>query len=391
MRVAMVGPYPLDPLRIHGGVEAAAFYMGEALKGRADVELHIISATKQVKSERRTRDSRASYLYLAEPTRRIVPNMIANVGRLRTAIDEIKPDIVHANHPSGALAAIAGGYPTVFAIHAVMRNEIRYYGGGIGTKASLALLKYITNKAISRATHCAAVSSYVAREYGPIARGGITVIPNAVEDRFFRVEGDPIDGRMLYVGLIRTRKNVVGMVRAFRTVKQNYPAAELRLAGEIMDRPDYDQMMDYSRANGMTDSVLFLGMQNQEQLEKEHALAALICIFSWHETFSLTVAQGMAAGRPVVTSNCGGPSDLMIDGETGFLVDVGDEAAFAEKCLILLKDADLRRRMGKRAREVARERFSAEAVAKKACDLYATLLGAGQPRGSEVAPGAQSR
>jgi len=80
----------------------------------------------------------------------------------------------------------------------------------------------------------------------------------------------------------------------------------------------------------------------------------------------------MAAGVPVVASSVGGIPELIDPEETGLLVPPGDDAALASSLRRLLDDAELRGRMGTRARETARARFSHVRVAD---ELSAVLLG----------------
>jgi glycosyltransferase involved in cell wall biosynthesis len=355
-------------------VEAASFYLAQGLREIDDIDLHVFAATKQVDSDRLVSEPGLTAHFLAEPRRRVVPNLVSNIERYRRAIDEFRPDIVHGEHPCAALAGVKGGYPTVLTIHGVIHRERRYNSGGPLEQLNWSLFNYITRKAIATASHVLPVSSYVSREYGGIIRGGVTVVPNAVDDSFFGVSGDEISGRLLYVGYIGARKNLLGLVRAFERIHTSDPSAELRIAGGVSDRSYAAAVHDCVRTCGLEDSVRFLGLLDQDQLIREHAEASVVCIFSSHETFSLTVSQGMAAGKPVVSTDSGGPSDLIEDGETGYLVPVGDEEAFADRCLRLLSDEQLRRRMGARGREVAREMFAKESVARRTVEVYKELL-----------------
>jgi len=88
----------------------------------------------------------------------------------------------------------------------------------------------------------------------------------------------------------------------------------------------------------------------------------------------MAVIEAMAAGKPVVATRVGGTPDLVAEGETGYLVPAGDDAAMAGALVKLLTDATLRTRMGARARSVARERFHITRVAAAYYDLYQRLL-----------------
>jgi len=300
--------------------------------------------------------------------------MVTDVFRLRKPINAIRPDLVHGQNPWGSLAGLRAGYPTVHTIHQVLHREWSYQGRGLLDRLNNFVASSLLKRAISRASHRIAVSSYVRSEYQDIARSGITVIPNAVEDRFFELCEDEVPDRLLYVGFVSRLKNVLGLIRAFEGVKRFRPNAHLVIAGSIRDQSYHAEALDYVNERGLAESVQFLGLVDQDRLLCEYARAAIVCTFSWHESFSLTVAQAMAAGKPVVSSDSGGPSDLVADGETGFLVPCGDEKAFAERLLALLSDCDLRRRFGARGREVANERFRKEVVAARTLGVYEEVI-----------------
>ena len=87
------------------------------------------------------------------------------------------------------------------------------------------------------------------------------------------------------------------------------------------------------------------------------------------ETFSLAALEAMALGRPVVHSDIGGAAEMIEPGENGFLFPVGDTEALVDRLARLLDRVD-RERMGRRARETVRTRFSEHAMV----DRYERML-----------------
>jgi len=92
----------------------------------------------------------------------------------------------------------------------------------------------------------------------------------------------------------------------------------------------------------------------------------------------LSAIEAMLAGRPVVATDVGSVSELVEEGVTGLLVPPNDPEALAGAIRTLLEDPDKRERMGARGREIAREHFTAEAMAQRFESLYDELL-AGEP------------
>jgi glycosyltransferase involved in cell wall biosynthesis len=79
----------------------------------------------------------------------------------------------------------------------------------------------------------------------------------------------------------------------------------------------------------------------------------LLWVTSQSESFGLTIVEAAACGVPVVSTRCGGPEDILRDGETGYLIGIGDAEAFADQSARLLRDCELRARIVRSAREDA--------------------------------------
>jgi glycosyltransferase involved in cell wall biosynthesis len=94
------------------------------------------------------------------------------------------------------------------------------------------------------------------------------------------------------------------------------------------------------------------------------------------EGFGTMVLQAMSCGVPVVATSTGGILSLLKDGETGFLIPVGDEAALAARILMLLRDRELAGRVGEAARQIALANFSLDNMMAGILDMYAEALAA---------------
>ncbi len=95
---------------------------------------------------------------------------------------------------------------------------------------------------------------------------------------------------------------------------------------------------------------------------------------SGYEGFGLSVAEAMSCGLPVVTTRAGGVVDLVFEGQTGHVVDIGDIESAAVHIVRLLAAGDLRWRMGKSARSVALEHFSRETMVASYATMYDEIV-----------------
>jgi glycosyltransferase involved in cell wall biosynthesis len=101
-----------------------------------------------------------------------------------------------------------------------------------------------------------------------------------------------------------------------------------------------------------------LGFVPHDELGPLYERASVVAVPSHREGFGVVCAEAMAYGRPVVAGAVGGLLDLVVDGETGLLVEPGDVRGLREALERLLADGELRRRLGENARRRARDRFS---------------------------------
>jgi glycosyltransferase involved in cell wall biosynthesis len=92
------------------------------------------------------------------------------------------------------------------------------------------------------------------------------------------------------------------------------------------------------------------------------------------ELLGLSILEAMASGTPVVASRVGGVPEIVVDGETGFLVPPGDVAALHDALARVLSDAALAQRLGANARALVLERFTWQRVAERCLEAYSDLL-----------------
>jgi glycosyltransferase involved in cell wall biosynthesis len=123
---------------------------------------------------------------------------------------------------------------------------------------------------------------------------------------------------------------------------------------------------------GVADRVFFLGSRDNVP-EILDALDVLIHCPTAPEPFGRALAEAMAAARPVVAADCGGIPEIVRDGETGYLVRPRDIGGFAARVVRLLRDPELRARLGTAGRRRAEALFGVETHATRVLEAYASL------------------
>jgi trehalose synthase len=155
-------------------------------------------------------------------------------------------------------------------------------------------------------------------------------------------------------------KDPNGVIDAYRIVKAEVPGVQLALIGSLADDdPEGKEFLARSIAHAGGDpDVRCLtnldGVRDREVNAFQHA-ATIVIQKSLREGFGLVVAEALWKGIPVVGGAVGGIPLQIVDGQTGFLVTSPEECA--DRCVRLLQDHDLRRRMGAAGRERVRDEF----------------------------------
>ena len=204
----------------------------------------------------------------------------------------------------------------------------------------------------------------------------ILVIPNFVHPRSKTInniqeirrryanDNEPI---MCHISNFRKVKRVDDVLKMFDKVNQKIPS-KLLMVG---DGPERFGLEELCAQLGLCDRVVFIGKvrETQEVLE----ISDLFVLPSETESFGLAALEAMAMGVPVISSNTGGIPEVNINGETGFMSEVGDVEDMAKNAIYILEDEDRKKIFGENA--LARSKvFDIDAVVRQYEDLYKTLI-----------------
>jgi len=159
------------------------------------------------------------------------------------------------------------------------------------------------------------------------------------------------------------------LLRAARRVCDQIPNAVFLLIGEGKRQEMFQTL---ASELGVGNNVVFLG--HRGNIPEFLRLSDVCVLSSIAEGFSNSILEYMASKKPVVATAVGGAPEAIIEGETGYLVNSGDDEAMADRILRLLNDPARAQEMGRKGRSVVEERFSRQALVNNTENLYATLL-----------------
>lgn len=136
--------------------------------------------------------------------------------------------------------------------------------------------------------------------------------------------------------------------------------------------PDLDELKKLSNQLGIQGQFIPVGFQEKPNLF--YQIMNIFCLPSAHEGFGLVAAEAMLHKLPVIATKVGGLQDIVIDGETGFLVPPFSPDLIAEKLKILIEDPELRKSMGDKGYERAMANYTADRYSQEVENLYLQLL-----------------
>jgi len=370
LRVALAIMYPLDPSRRSGGLQAVACDLVRGFKAVDGLELHVVHCTKEVEADRVVQDGPVLVHYLHAPRRRVVPNMLTSVWKLRREFRRIQPDVVNAHMGHYAAAGILAGFPTVLTIHGIVWREAEIFRKTWFDRLRYRAAMLFDRFAVQRVRRVVAINPYVRREYCAEDDPRWTEIPIPISEDYFAVPDRTVPGRILCAGTVTELKNGLALLQALKLVRERVPEAHVHFAGRIDDRPYLQRMEAYAAEHGLTEAVVFHGLMGYDETLRAYSECAVLALTSRQESSPRVILEAAAAGKPSVAVRVGSVPDMIEDGVSGYVVPQDDIPSLADRLVRVLTDEPLRRRMGTVARQRVEERYSLRQVVARYVNLY---------------------
>lgn len=175
-----------------------------------------------------------------------------------------------------------------------------------------------------------------------------------------KAEHEPL--RVVCVASLIPEKGVEDLIRAAALLNQEGTSLEVTVVG---DGPMLPLLQDTALELGVGTIVRFLGLRTDvpQLLAQSHVA---VVPSRWDEAFGFAVTEAMAAGLPVVASNVGGIPEIVVDGQTGFLIPPASPAEIARCLRELGRDPEVARRLGANGRRRVEREFRVETT----CELH---------------------
>ena len=284
------------------------------------------------------------------------------------AVRAEQPDLLHTHlvHADvyGALASRLTGVPFLSSRH----NDDRYLLGPFRHVDRAFALRARSLVAISHAVRRFLAEAGLPRRKLVTIHYGLDRLPGVPSERSPAEVGVPDGARLLLaIGRLTAQKDHATLLRAFAAARSRHPDAVLAILGI---GPLRAETLALAHALGIADAVLLPGrLEIRDWLER----ASIFVHSSRWEGFGMVLLEAMLAGLPVAATRVSAVPEVVADGATGLLVELGDAPALAGALSALLDEPERARALGEAGRERARRRFSVARMAERTAALYESV------------------
>ena len=311
-----------------------------------------------------------------------------SIARLVSLIREVKPHILHTHTAkagaAGRIAAkLAGPARPPIIVHTYHGHVLRGYFDPVRT----AVFRDLERRLAKISTRLVAVSDEVRDDLvsmgvAPVEKFSVIRLGIDLEHRITpdagqaaelrRQYGIPADAFVVgWIGRMTGIKRVPDVLAGFKGLLDAGIDARLCLVGDGPDREDIERC---AQKLGVARQTLFLGYQRD--VSPYYGLFDTLLLPSGNEGTPVVAIESLAAETPVVATRVGGVPDVVDDGETGILVEVGDVRGITAALVRLGRDPALRAAYGRTGRERVVPRYRVERLVDDVDGLYRELLAA---------------
>ena len=290
---------------------------------------------------------------------------------------KLKPDIVHSHSllPQGLTGALVARLFTCFHVTTSHGNDVF----GLKTSGLMGSLKRYVLRSSDRITVNSNATKAAVQALEPTLDSAKTVlvpaVPNESDPDEELVESIrqrfPMKDRILFVGRLIEEKGVFDLLQALEVILPERPDLCAIFVGEGVARAELERRISL---NSLQDRVHLVGWQPREAIASWMAAADLLVVPSHREAQGLVIVEAMAVGTPVVAARVGGIPDLVVDAETGVLVEPMDAVRLGRAIDEFLTDVSTRHEFVSSAHALYEARYSARSVGAQTYSLYNLLL-----------------
>ena len=268
---------------------------------------------------------------------------LKSLRKFKKVYQEIQPDIVHAH------------YGTSYGLLGRRLKPRKLFISVWGSDVYEFPKKSFFHKAVFKwilkgADQLFSTSEDMKKELSKYTRKNINVIPFGIDLGLYEARADSAPRDKFIIGTVKSLEHIYGidrLIRAFSIFHKKYSKSECHIYGDGSER---NNLINLTRELGLEKSVLFKGRIEHKLVPGVLATLDVFCMLSRSESFGVAALEASACEVPIIATGVGGIPEVVIDGETGFIVEADDKIV-ADKLTILIENREVGAGLGAQGRK----------------------------------------
>ena len=352
MKVIQIGPFPLDPMLIRGGVEASIYGLSVELAKNNEITVFDLPRFSNKVDTIETLNNFQVYRFYSRYNRNIFT--LTRIKTFLKLIKEIRPDICHL-HTSSFFSLVlfvllrVNRIKVIVTVHGLLHIE----KGNIfrKNKSLINLLKYIQQSLtefilLDLMSVVIVDTQYVSNEIDKYRRElkifkkpECKIIPQGINPIYFEVERhNTVKGKLLSVGAISCRKGHLQLIESIKILKERGVDVNLVIIGVKSEINYFNLLVRKIEEYNLQTCVSVQTDLPFSEIINYYAESEIFVVHTQEESQGIVFCEAMAVGLPIVSTNVGGVPWVVENNVNGLLCDFGDYEHFAENILIALNE-----------------------------------------------------
>lgn len=294
---------------------------------------------------------------------------ISFLPKLKTVINEFRPDILHAHYASsyGLLGALSGFHP--YIISAWGTDVIKFPHQNI-------IAKYIIKFNLKRADAVCATSHVIEKHIHSLINKKVEVIPFGVDlKEFINTKGKSIEESSFTIGCVKALEkiyNINTLIISFSELVKKYPLKKLKLL--IIGEGSQRKVLEKLVLNlGIKDKIVFTGKLSHDVIANKINELDILVNLSEYESFGVSVIEAMACKKPVIVSDAEGLLEVVYDNTYGTIVKKNDITQIVDAMELYMLNQNFRITVGEKGRKRVQEKYDWKNNIQQMISVYNSL------------------
>ena len=377
--IIAVPALPIDINRIKGGVHSA---LNNLLKGfeNKNIQIRVISLTREVEKLKiidYSPNIQIHYINEGSLPFHSLNYFFYGSRIMKKNILEFNPDIIHFEEGNtflfnGILGLLNRKY--LLTIHGMAFDEAKR------KKKIIDKITWWFNGTVQKLltpNNIIHLSEFSKKKHLTKNKENYMIIPNAVLPFFFSVPSkNKTNNKLLYIGIIDNNKNLIFLLKNLKRLIENDKTFTLEVLGDFSNNDIKILIENYISENKLEKYVNFNGWVTQSNSLIFLENADILVVASQHESLPMVIAESMAAGKVVVSSDVGGIPEMISNNVDGYLYNLSDTNGLFNTIENLYDKSELILKISAAAKKTAGSKYECENVAQKTLDFYNKCLSA---------------